>query len=104
VTGAPLLVRMDAANDAEETMHILADEATAFVLRWNPRGRDARDAWHALGDDMVHFASRPGEFTALSDRRHTLSDGRSVRRLTQCRCRRCGERVHLSRGGKLHLL
>lgn len=81
VTGAPLLVRMDAANDAEDTLRVLLDEATAFVLRWNPRGRDAREAWHALGDEKVHFASGPGYFTALADERHTLSDGRSVRRI-----------------------
>ena len=81
VTGAPLLVRMDAANDAEETLRVLLDEATDFVLRWNPRGRAAREAWHALGADKVHFASGPGYFTALRDERHTLSDGRSVRRI-----------------------
>lgn len=82
LTGERLLVRMDAAHDAEETLRACLDESIAFILRWNPRQQDPCEAWHALGGNKVHWASGPGYFTAVLDRHHTLSDGRSVRRLT----------------------
>jgi len=87
LTGERLLARMDGANDAGETLVTLLDEAVDFLLRWNPRGLDAEHAWHALGEDKVHFASGPGYFTALRDERHALPDGRSVRRVEAITCR-----------------
>lgn len=82
LTEGRLLVRMDAAHDAEETLATCLDERADFLLRWNPRSQDAAEAWHALGEDKVHWASGPGYFTAVLDQTHPLSDGRSVRRLT----------------------
>jgi hypothetical protein len=82
LTDGRLLVRMDAAHDAEETLAACLDERADFLLRWNPRSQDAAEAWHALGEDKVHWASGPGYFTAVLDQQHPLSDGRSVRRLT----------------------
>ena len=82
LTEERLLVRMDAAHDAEETLAACLDERSDFLLRWNPRSQNAADAWHALGEDKVHWASGPGYFTAVLDQTHPLSDGRFVRRLT----------------------
>jgi hypothetical protein len=82
LTDGRLLVRMDAAHDAEETLATCLDERADFLLRWNPRKLDAAEAWHALGEDKAHWASGPGYFTAVRDERHPLKDGRTVRRLT----------------------
>ena len=82
LTEGPLLVRMDAAHDSEETLAVCLDERADFLLRWNPRSQNAAEAWYALGEDKVHWASGPGYFTAVLDQTHPLSDGRSVRRLT----------------------
>ena len=79
---AALLARLDGAHDSEETRRACLDEQVDFILRWNPRGQDACQAWHELGEDKVHWASGPGYFTAVLDRHYPLSDGRSVRRLT----------------------
>lgn len=81
LTKNPLLARMDAAHDAEETLAACLDEQLDFICRWNPRGTDPRGVWLSLGADKTHFASGPGYDTALSDERHTLSDGRTVRRI-----------------------
>jgi hypothetical protein len=82
LTEEHLLARMDAAHDADETLTACLDERIDFILRWNPRGQNASEAWHALGEDKVHWASGPGYFTAVLDEQHALKDGRSVRRLT----------------------
>ncbi len=82
LTGERLLARMDAAHDADETLRACLDELIDFILRWNPRQQDPCAAWHALGEDKVHWASGPGYFTAVVDRHHRLTDGRSVRRIT----------------------
>ena len=94
LTEERLLVRMDAAHDAEETLAACLDERSDFLLRWNPRSQNAADAWHALGEDKVHWASGPGYFTAVLDQTHPLSDGRFVRRLTLI-TRRTAEREQL---------
>mgnify|MGYP002641210668 CR=1 FL=1 len=82
LTAVPLLARLDGAHDSEETRRTCLDEQIDFILRWNPRGQDACQAWHELGEDKVHWASGPGYFTAVLDRHYPLSDGRFVRRLT----------------------
>lgn len=81
LTGEPLLVRLDAAHDSEETQAACLDEELAFICRWNPRKTDAFATWLSLGEDKAHFASGPGYFTALRDERHTLADGRELRRI-----------------------
>lgn len=81
ITDQPLLVRMDAAHDAEQTRTTCLDEAVDFIGRWNPRGEDAFAYWLSLGEDKTHFASGPGYFTALADEWHERSDGRRVRRI-----------------------
>ncbi len=82
LTDLPLLARMDAANDSEETLDTCLDEQVDFILRRNPRGQDPWETWRDLGEDKVHFASGPGYFTALMDERRTLSSGASVRLIT----------------------
>lgn len=81
ITDQPLLVRMDAAHDAEQTRTTCLDETVDFIGRWNPRGEDAFAYWLSLGPDKTHFASGPGYFTALADEWHQRSDGRRVRRI-----------------------
>jgi len=81
LTDQPLLARLDAAHDAEETHAACLDEKLDFICRWNPRRADAFATWLSLGEDKTHFASGPGTFTALLDERHTLSDGRTLRRI-----------------------
>ncbi|MFQ5616879.1 MAG: IS1380 family transposase [Anaerolineales bacterium] len=81
LTEEPLLARLDAAHDSEETHAACLDEAVDFICRWNPRGADAFGLWLSLGEDKIHFASGPGYFTALLDERRPLSDGRTVRRI-----------------------
>lgn len=82
LTEGRLLVRMDAAHDSDETLATCLDERSDFLLRWNPRSHNAAEAWHALGDDKVHWASGPGYFTVVLDQTHPLTDGRMVRRVT----------------------
>ncbi|MCH9046519.1 MAG: IS1380 family transposase [SAR324 cluster bacterium] len=82
LTELPLLARMDAANDSEETLEACLDEQVDFIARRNPRNQDPWETWNALGEDKVHFASGPGYYTALLDERRILSDGRSVRLIT----------------------
>ena len=81
LTASPLLVRLDAAHDSEETHGACLEEELAFICRWNPRKTDAFATWLSLGEDKTHFASGPGTFTAVTDERHTLAGGREVRRI-----------------------
>ena len=82
LTGLPLLARMDAAHDSEETVQACLDEQVDFIVRRNPRGQDPWETWRELGEDKVHFASGPGYYTALLDERRILSSGASVRLIT----------------------
>jgi hypothetical protein len=79
LSDGPLLARLDGAHDAEETLAACLDEAIDFILRYNPRGRDAEKVWRSLGENPVHFASGPGYFTAVSEERRPLAEGCSVR-------------------------
>ena len=82
LTDLPLLARMDAAHDSEETLKACQDERVDFIARRNPRNQDPWETWRDQTEDKVHFASGPGYYTALLDERRTLSDGRSVRLIT----------------------
>ena len=82
LTDLPLLARMDAAHDSEETLQACLDEQVDFIARRNPRHEDPWEVWGSLGEDKEHFASGPGYYTALIDERHCLSSGESVRRIT----------------------
>jgi hypothetical protein len=94
LTEGRLLARMDAAHDADDTLRACLDERIDFLLRWNPRKLDAAEAWRALGEEKVHWASGPGYFTAVLDRTRPLSGGRLVRRLTLV-TRRTGDGAQL---------
>jgi hypothetical protein len=47
----PLRARLDGAHDAEETLAACLDEAIDFILRYNPRGRDAEKSLARPGRD-----------------------------------------------------
>ena len=79
LTDGRLLARLDGAHDAEDTLATCLDECVEFILRYNPRGRDAEELWRGLGPERVHFASGPGYDTAILEERRLLADGRSVR-------------------------
>ena len=82
LTDLPLLARMDAAHDSDETLQTCLDEQVDFIARRNPRNEDPWKVWGALGQNKEHFASGPGYYTAIMDQSHRLSSGESVRRIT----------------------
>ncbi len=45
LTDAPLLIRMDSGNDAKENLGILLEDGAWFIVKRNPRGREAKDEW-----------------------------------------------------------
>jgi hypothetical protein len=49
LTEEPLLARLDAAHDSEETHAACLDEQVEIICRWNPRSADAFALWFSLG-------------------------------------------------------
>jgi len=77
-----LLVRLDSAHDAAETLVELATfEKTDWLIKWNPRKQDL-PAWWQRGEThgTVHeHPKRPGKRTAMLEETHTITHaGRSV--------------------------
>jgi hypothetical protein len=77
-----LLVRLDSAHDAAETLVELAlFEKTDWLVKWNPRKQDLPAWWHrSEKHGTVHEdPKRPGKRTALLEETHTVRhEGRSV--------------------------
>ena len=77
-----LLVRLDSAHDAAETLVELDSfEATDWIVKWNPRKQDLAAWWQraqASGSVQEH-PKRPGKRTAIVEETLTVShQGRSV--------------------------
>lgn len=96
LTAKPVLVRLDAGNDAIDNMEVVFDHREAggkadFLIKWNPRRKDVGKKWlHYAERQRVRFdrprkGKRVAVFTVSETRRHRGRDYalRRVMRVTE---------------------
>jgi len=105
LTDAPLLLRLDAAHDAQSNRHALHGyEKTDFIIKWNPRQERAEE-WMAdaerLGDEAVWESPREGKRVVTFSYYHPETDGgvfrfdRRVMRIVERTIDKHGQRLVL---------
>ncbi len=89
LTVAPILVRLDSAHDAADTLFALTDaERTDFIVKWNPR-TNGKQSWANIAFSKGKITiPRPGKRVAVMSVNQTLSQVQEDGSTKEITCRR----------------
>jgi hypothetical protein len=89
LTVAPILVRLDSAHDAADTIFALTDsERTDFIVKWNPR-TTGKQYWANIAFSKGKITTpRPGKRVAIMSVNQTLSQVQEDGSTKEIVCRR----------------
>lgn len=94
ITDGNLLLRLDAAHDADDTLITCSELSLDYIIRWNPRKTDVNEVYETHLKYWVWKAIRPGKRVGFSEEIVKIGDDeiRLVFRLTETTESRTGQK------------